>query len=109
MDQPWAQKLQDIPGLKALDTQTGLDLMVLIFIYLPTFYIFKASVFLGSLRPSVWFETGLDQCHANFSKDEVDLIKIWLPADLVCFSVPLYLRNGNGVRVGLDLRHGFNV
>lgn len=91
-NQPWSKKVQDIPGLKALAAQTGLDLTVLTFIYLPTFYIFKASVFSGSLDPSVWFSTGLGQYHTNFSKDEADLIKVWLPADLVCFSVPLYLR-----------------
>ena len=90
--QPWADKLQDIPGLKALGAQTGLDLTVLTLVYLPTFYVFKASVFSGSLDPSVWFSTGFDNYHTNFSKDEADLIKVWLPADLVCFSVPLYLR-----------------
>ncbi len=90
--QPWPDKLQDIPGLKALGAQTGLDLTVLTFIYLPTFYIFKASVFSGSLDPSVWVSTGFDNYQVNFSKDEGDLIKVWLPADLICFSVPLYLR-----------------
>ena len=28
----------------------------------------------------------------NFAKDEFDLLRVWLPADIVCFSVPLYLR-----------------
>jgi hypothetical protein len=88
----WSEKLQDIPGLKALGAQTGLDLTVLTLIYLPTFYIFKASVFSGSIDPSVWFSSGIDTYQTNFSKDEADLIKVWLPADLVCFSVPLYLR-----------------
>jgi hypothetical protein len=90
--QSWSEKLKDIPGLKALGAQTGLDLTVLTFVYLPTFYIFKASVFTGSIDPSVWVSTGIDSFVTNFSKDEVDLIKVWLPADLVCFSVPLYLR-----------------
>jgi len=26
----------------------------------------------------------------NFAKDEFDLIRVWLPADLVCCAVPLY-------------------
>lgn len=98
--QTWKEKLQDIPGLKALGAQTGLDLAVLTFVYLPTFYIFKASVFSGSLDPSVWFSTGVDNFQMNFSKDEADLIKVWLPADLFCFSVPLYLR--------LPVRHVFS-
>ena len=90
--QTWEEKLKDGPGLRALGAQTALDLTVLTFIYLPTFYIFKASVFSGSPDPSVWASSGIENYQTNFSKDEVDLIKVWAPADLVCFSVPLYLR-----------------
>jgi len=90
--QSWGDKLQDGPGLKALAAQTALDLGVLTAIYLPTFYIFKASVFSGSLDPSVWFQSGFSNYQMNFAKDEFDLIRVWLPADLICFSVPLYLR-----------------
>ncbi len=90
--QSWSQKLKDIPGVKALVAQTGLDLTVLTLVYLPAFYIFKASVFSGSSDPSEWFSSGVATYAANFGKDEADLIKVWLPADLICFSVPLYLR-----------------
>lgn len=90
--QPWADKLTDGPGLRALGAQTVLDLTVLTLIYLPTFYVFKASVFSGSLDPAVWASTGFGNYETNFAKDEFDLIRVWLPADLVCFSVPLYLR-----------------
>eukprot|EP00814_Leptocylindrus_danicus_P002106 CAMPEP_0116017272 /NCGR_PEP_ID=MMETSP0321-20121206/7950_1 /TAXON_ID=163516 /ORGANISM="Leptocylindrus danicus var. danicus, Strain B650" /LENGTH=291 /DNA_ID=CAMNT_0003487435 /DNA_START=58 /DNA_END=933 /DNA_ORIENTATION=+ len=90
--QTWEEKLKDGPGLRALAAQTALDLTVLTFIYLPTFYIFKASVFSGSSDPLVWASSGVESYQTNFAKDEVDLIKVWAPADLVCFSVPLYLR-----------------
>lgn len=90
--QPWKDKLKDNDGLKALAAQTALDLTVLTLIYLPTFYIFKAGVFSGSLDPSIWTSSGLETYQQNFAKDEFDLIRVWLPADLVCFSVPLYLR-----------------
>lgn len=90
--QSWREKLKDVPGVKALAAQTGLDLTVLTLVYLPAFYIFKASVFSGSTDPSEWFSTGLDTYATNFGKDEADLLKVWLPADLICFSVPLYLR-----------------
>ena len=90
--QPWADKLRDESGLKALAAQTALDLTVLTLVYLPTFYIFKVGVFSGSMDPSVWVGTGLDNYAANFAKDEFDLVRVWMPADLVCFSVPLYLR-----------------
>lgn len=90
--QPWADKLKDEEGLKALAAQTAVDLTVLTLIYLPTFYIFKAGVFSGSVDPSIWASSGIESYQKNFSKDEFDLIRVWLPADLVCFSVPLYLR-----------------
>lgn len=88
----WQEKLEDKDGLKALAMQTALDLTVLTFIYLPTFYIFKAGVFSGSVDPSVWTSVGIENYTNNFAKDEVDLLRVWFPADLVCFSVPLYLR-----------------
>ena len=90
--QSWSEKLKDTPGLKALVAQTGLDLTILTIVYLPAFYIFKASVFSGSGDPTDWFSSGVDTYSTNFGKDEADLLKVWLPADLVCFSVPLYLR-----------------
>lgn len=92
--QPWADKLRDGPGLRALAAQTALDLTVLSFIYLPTFYVFKAAVFHdgASFDPTLIVGGGLEKYTANFAKDEFDLIRVWLPADLVCFSVPLYLR-----------------
>eukprot|EP00638_Chattonella_subsalsa_P002131 CAMPEP_0117758820 /NCGR_PEP_ID=MMETSP0947-20121206/15633_1 /TAXON_ID=44440 /ORGANISM="Chattonella subsalsa, Strain CCMP2191" /LENGTH=280 /DNA_ID=CAMNT_0005579135 /DNA_START=95 /DNA_END=937 /DNA_ORIENTATION=- len=90
--QSWTEKLQDGPGLRALAAQTALDLTVLTIVYLPTFYIFKASVFSGSGDPSAWFAAGIENYLTNFYKDEFDLIRVWAPADLICFSVPLYLR-----------------
>ena len=90
--QTWSEKTRDGPGLRALAAQTALDLAVLTAVYLPLFYIFKAGVFSGSTHPDVWVDTGLENYMTNFAKDEADLIKVWLPADLVCFSVPLYLR-----------------
>lgn len=90
--QTWSEKVNDREGLKALATQTALDLGVLTAIYLPTFYIFKASVFGGSADPMDWATLGFQNYQTNFAKDEWDLIRVWFPADLVCFSVPLYLR-----------------
>ena len=90
--QPWSDKLKDTNGLKSLAAQTAVDLTVLTFVYLPTFYVFKSVVFSGSADPSIWLSSGLDKYSTNFAKDEFDLIRVWAPADLVCFSVPLYLR-----------------
>uniref|UniRef100_A0A7S2Y140 Uncharacterized protein n=1 Tax=Entomoneis paludosa TaxID=265537 RepID=A0A7S2Y140_9STRA len=92
--QSLSEKLVDTQGLQALAAQTALDLTVLTVIYLPTFYIFKASVFggTGTIDPATWISTGLHNYQSNFAKDEWDLLRVWFPADLVCFSVPLYLR-----------------
>jgi hypothetical protein len=90
--QPWGDKLKDRDGLISLGAQTAVDLTVLTWIYLPTFYIFKAGVFSGSTDPSIWVSQGIENYSTNFAKDEFDLIRVWAPADLVCFSVPLYLR-----------------
>ena len=90
--QPWGDKLKDTEGLKSLAAQTAVDLAVLTLIYLPTFYVFKAGVFSGSADPGIWFSQGIDNYTNNFAKDEFDLVRVWAPADLVCFSVPLYLR-----------------
>ncbi|CAK9073170.1 Uncharacterized protein SCF082_LOCUS35872 [Durusdinium trenchii] len=90
--QPWAAKLRDGPGLMALGAQTALDLGMLTCVYLPTFYVFKAGVFSGSLDPTVWASTGIGNYTKNISKDAYDVFRVWGPADLVCFSVPLWLR-----------------
>ena len=90
--QTWEEKLHNGPGLQALAAQTALDLTVLALIYLPTFFIFKASVFSGLLDPSNWVSSGIDSFQINFAKDELDLIRVWLPANLTFFLVPLYLR-----------------
>jgi len=91
-EQTWSDKFKDREGLQALVAQTALDLTVLTLIYLPTFYVFKASVFSDKLDPSLWWHTGLENYRFNFGSDEPDVLRVWFPADLVCFSVPLYLR-----------------
>ena len=90
--QPWGDKLKDRDGLISLGAQTAVDLTVLTLIYLPTFYIFKAGVFSGSSDPSMWVSQGIESYTNNFAKDEFDLIRVWAPADVICFSVPLYMR-----------------
>lgn len=90
--QSWAAKLTDGPGLLALCGQTILDVGTLTFVYLPTFYVFKAGVFSGNLDVAGWFKSGLGSYTQNVSKDAYDVLRVWGPADLICFSVPLYLR-----------------
>lgn len=90
--QPWMAKLQDVPGLLALGAQIVLDVGMLSFVYLPTFYVFKAGVFSTDWNVQGWFEKGIGSYRTNFNKDVYDVARVWGPADLVCFSVPMYLR-----------------
>ncbi|CAB9519844.1 Mpv17 / PMP22 family [Seminavis robusta] len=90
--QTWEEKLQDKEGLISLAAQVALDLTIMSSIYLPTYYTFKASIFSGTLDPSAWFQDGMITYGSHFCRDEADLLRIWLPADLLCFSVPLILR-----------------
>mmetsp|Transcript_20283 Transcript_20283/g.43868 ORF Transcript_20283/g.43868 Transcript_20283/m.43868 type:complete len:332 (-) Transcript_20283:193-1188(-) len=111
---PWTKKIRDIEGLQSLAAQVILDMTVVAMIALPVFYIFKASVLGGGsstmeLTESTnchapmmdllqfWTQAGLENYHANFVADEATILKVWVPANLVIFSVPLYLR--------LPLRH----
>lgn len=91
-EQPWAAKLRDGPGLLALAAQTALDLGMLTFVYLPTFYVFKAGVFSTAWDASEWVKGGIGSYTRNWNKDVFDVFRVWGPADLVCFSVPLWLR-----------------
>jgi hypothetical protein len=90
--QPWLAKLKDVPGLMALAGQTVLDVGMLSFVYLPTFYVFKGFVFGKTWDATEWVKDGIGNYTKNFSKDTFDVVRVWGPADLVCFSVPLWLR-----------------
>ena len=93
-------KLKDGPGLAALGGQIILDLTVLCFLYLPCYYTLKAGVFNGENEPKKWLDEGLTNCKKNWTSDAKDVCKTWGTADLICFSVPLYLR--------LPIRHVFS-
>jgi hypothetical protein len=91
-NQTWMAKATDVPGLISLAAQCVTDLTVMVFVYLPTFYVFKGFVFSDSWRPQDWVNNGLSNYKKNFSQDSVTTLKVWGPSDLLCFSVPMYLR-----------------
>ena len=86
--------------MKSLCGQVALDVSVLLSVYLPVFYVLKASVFTGGTDPVQWVKTGLSNLRTNWVKDAQVQTRIAVPLNLVCFSVPLYLR--------LPLRHVFS-
>jgi hypothetical protein len=89
---PWASKLTDVAGLRSLAGQVVADLTVMVFVYLPTFYAFKEFVFGKTWSPVDWVCDGIGKYQNNWSKDVYDVLRVWGPTDLVCFSVPMYLR-----------------
>ena len=53
---------------------------------------FKSGVFSGEVNPKKWVDDGLSSYKTNIPKDAKDLMMVWIPADILCFSVPMYLR-----------------
>lgn len=66
----------------ARGTTAAVDLAVLTVFYLPTFYFFKSSVFSGAVDPHYH---GCGELSIQFCQDEFDLLRVWLPSDLICF------------------------
>ena len=93
-------KLTDVPGLISLAGQTVLDLGMLTCVYLPTFYVFKAAVFSDVVSPPAWVEKGIGNYTTNISKDAYDIVRVWAPADIVCFSVPASMSTGAVIAIG---------
>ena len=62
------------------------------FMYYPTFYCIKQMVQGESMNPAVAVPRGLGLYKDNFVTDNKAMLSVWLPADIIVFSVPLYLR-----------------
>ena len=86
-----AEKAKDVDGLVQLAFQIALNLTILSVVYLPTFYLFKA-LFFSDCGLASCFSDAWATYTSNLETDLPALIRCWAPADLVCFSVPLYLR-----------------
>jgi len=95
-----AEKVRDTNGLVSYVAQIIVDLVVLSCVYLPCFYAFKAMLFSDCGNPISCFADAFQTYKANTAVDVPALIKCWLPADIVCFAIPLYLR--------LPIRHLFS-
>jgi len=89
-----AEKLKDTAGQINLVKQVVVDALGhLVFIYLPCFYIVKESVQgKDGINPVAWVQNGVNKFWTNFWTDAPVLVKVWVPADILCFSIPMYLR-----------------
>jgi len=88
-----------VPGLVSYVAQIIVDMFVLCLVYLPAFYLFKALLFTDCGGIACFPESWATYVR-NTGVDVPMLIKVWLPADIVCFAIPLYLR--------LPIRHVFS-
>mmetsp|Transcript_2935 Transcript_2935/g.9797 ORF Transcript_2935/g.9797 Transcript_2935/m.9797 type:complete len:201 (-) Transcript_2935:205-807(-) len=87
------EKVRDLPGLGVAAKQIFFDCFIhLPFMYYPTFYVVKEAVQGDSPQPDRWVAQGLSKYVGNFVPDQRAMLSVWFPADIVIFSVPLYLR-----------------
>ena len=70
-------------------------------IYLPVFYTFKAAFQGGIYDPVQAAVQGLHLYRANFVTDNAMSLMLWIPGDILCFTVPLQMR--------MPLSHALNV
>lgn len=71
------------------------------FMYLPSFYVVKECVQGESWNPLELVYGGLRKYYNNFMSDTSKIVAVWLPADILCFSIPIYLR--------LPVRHALSL
>jgi len=92
-NQSFAAKLRDIPGMIDTAKQVGFDVFVhLPFMYLPSFYVVKEFVQGQSWNPMELTYEALRKYYSNFFSDTAKIVAVWLPGDILCFSIPIYLR-----------------
>ena len=89
----FAEKLKDKEGLASAAKQVIFDLFIhLPFMYFPCFYTVKELVQGNSYNPVDWVINGCSKYANNFVTDNTKLLMLWGPADIILFSVPMYLR-----------------
>jgi len=89
----FAEKLKDIPGMISAGKQVLFDVFVhLPFMYFPCFYATKECVQGTSWNPADWVIGGCTKYYNNFQKDFTAMFQLWAPADVILFSLPMWLR-----------------
>jgi hypothetical protein len=87
------EKLKDTEGLKDVAKQIVFDVGIhLPFMYYPTFYTVKQMVQGDSVNPAIAIPRGIEQYSNNFVADNKAMLMVWAPADVIIFTVPLWLR-----------------
>eukprot|EP00929_Paragymnodinium_shiwhaense_P112913 TRINITY_DN81184_c0_g1_i1.p1 TRINITY_DN81184_c0_g1~~TRINITY_DN81184_c0_g1_i1.p1 ORF type:complete len:248 (-),score=59.95 TRINITY_DN81184_c0_g1_i1:89-832(-) len=100
----WSQKLRDRAGQLDLVRQTMADNFIhYTFFYFPAFYAFKEYIQCGSQgkSPTEVFSSAMARYRENFWTDNIAMWSLWIPADIIIYSVPLWLR--------LPVNHGVSL
>ena len=88
-----AEKLKDTQGMMSAAKQVLFDVFVhLPFMYFPAFYTAKEFCQGTSWNPVDWVKDGCSKYYNNFAKDTYAMFCLWAPADVVLFSLPIWLR-----------------
>ena len=88
-----AEKLKDTQGMMSAAKQVLFDVFVhLPFMYFPAFYTAKEFCQGTSWNPVDWVKDGCSKYYKNFAKDTYAMFCLWAPADVVLFSLPIWLR-----------------
>jgi len=94
----WAEKLKDKAGQRDLVKQVLLDNFVhYTFIYFPVFYTFKELIQGDGLSIDT-FKNAMKKYWGNVVPDNAAIWGLWIPADLLIYAVPVWMR--------LPLNHG---
>lgn len=93
-NQPISEKLVDRPGQVDLLKQVLLDNFILeSLIYFPIFYSIKEVLLLGGSKAmGTSITSGLAAYRDNFLQDNLASWAVWIPADLLIFAAPMWLR-----------------
>lgn len=100
-NKPWRLKLTDFKGQVDVVKQALADVFVYTpFCFYPNFYLFQVILRGECKAPGDVFQSALLRYRENCVADNAASTAMWLPADLVVFAVPAWLR--------LPTTYGFN-
>jgi len=93
-DKTWAQKLKDRSGHFDVVKQAAFDCLVYVPLWFyPNFYFFKTMVQGHDWQnPAELLTSALIHYRHNFAADNMGYCAMWMPANLLIFSVPVWLR-----------------
>jgi len=87
----WAEKLKDKVGQRDLLKQVFLDQLHYTFVYFPVFYSFKELIQGGGISQATVMDA-MAKYQRNLVSDNLAIWGLWIPADLIIYAVPVWMR-----------------